>query len=256
MKITLLQTDIKWADSSANIQQMNTAIDVAPSSDLYVLPEMWSTGFSIQPLEVAEGEDCEALSWMRMKAIQQQAAIAGSLSIKFQDGSFRNRFYFISPDPHQEGNLNIAYYDKHHLFTYGGEHQHYTAGSDRVVVEWKGVRFLLMVCYDLRFPVWSRNHNDYDCILYVASWPESRISAWRSLLIARAIENQCYVAGVNRIGDDPLCHYCGSSMLIDPYGRIVAQCPDHQNASVTSILDMEALQSFRHKFPVLADRDP
>ena len=122
-------------------------------------------------------------------------------------------------------------------------------------MEYKGVKFLLLVCYDLRFPLWSRSREDYDCIIYVASWPTSRIEAWRTLLKARAIENQCYVAGVNRIGTDPVCTYCGGTALIDPYGRVVDQCDDNRIQSITAYLDMDALNDFRRKFPVLKDRD-
>ena len=149
----------------------------------------------------------------------------------------------------------MEYYDKHHLFTYGGEHNHYTAGDKRVVVEWRGVRILLEICYDLRFPIWSRNRGDYDMIIYVASWPTPRVEAWKALLVARAIENQCYVAGVNRVGDDPNCTYCGGSSIIDPYGRHLAICADSCECEASAEIDMEALEAFREKFPVLKDAD-
>ncbi len=146
-------------------------------------------------------------------------------------------------------------YDKHHLFTYGKEHLQFTAGQERVVVEWKAVRILLEVCYDLRFPVWSRNHKDYDMILYVASWPTSRVKAWSTLLKARAIENQCYVAGVNRVGEDPHCQYCGASAIINPYGEEMESCGVDKECAVSADIDMEKLMAFRKKFPVLEDRD-
>ena len=128
--------------------------------------------------------------------------------------------------------------------------------TERVIVEYQGVRILLQVCYDLRFPVWARNRKDYDLILYVASWPESRIEAWTTLLHARAIENQCYVAGVNRVGTDPSCQYCGGSVLIDPYGKDLAACRNNQEDVVSALIDLEELNRFREKFPVLNDADP
>ena len=146
-------------------------------------------------------------------------------------------------------------YDKKHLFTFGGEHEHFTAGSQRVIVEWKGVRILLEICYDLRFPVWARNRGDYDMIIYVASWPTPRVEAWKALLTARAIENQCYVAGVNRVGADPSNEYCGGSRIMDPYGKIMAQCRDGVEEVVSAEIDMNMLEAFRGKCPVLNDAD-
>ena len=150
---------------------------------------------------------------------------------------------------------SVTWYDKKHLFTYGGEHLRFTAGTERVVVEWRGVRILLEVCYDLRFPVWARNRGDYDMILYVASWPTPRVSAWSALLVARAIENQCYVAGVNRVGTDPACEYCGGSVIIDPYGKTIAACEMNQECEASAEVDMEKLNAFREKFPALNDAD-
>jgi predicted amidohydrolase len=147
-----------------------------------------------------------------------------------------------------------VFYDKHHLFTYGGEHHRYTAGQERVVVEWRGVRFLLRVCYDLRFPIWARNCEDYDAAIYVASWPTPRVEAWRTLLKARAIENQCYILGVNRGGNDPACQYCGGTAFIDPYGQ-ATECPDNEATHITAEIDMDRLHNFRLKFLVLKDRD-
>ena len=131
----------------------------------------------------------------------------------------------------------------------------FTAGDERVIVEWCGVRILLEVCYDLRFPIWARNRDDYDMILYVASWPTPRVAAWSALLVARAIENQCYVAGVNRVGTDPACEYCGGSVIIDPYGKAMATCADNTECEATAEIDMQALEAFREKFPVLKDAD-
>ena len=247
MKTTILQRDIKWGDPKANIQRADEAISRNAGSDLYVLPEMFSTGFCTSPEGIAERDDT-TLQWMKSKASEIDAAIAGSIAVE-EDGKYYNRFYFVKPDG------EVSHYDKKHLFTYGGEHLRFTAGDERVVVEWRGVRILLEVCYDLRFPIWARNRGDYDMILYVASWPTPRVGAWSALLVARAIENQCYVAGVNRVGNDPACEYCGGSVIIDPYGVTIAECEISQESEATAEIDMAALEAFRKKFPVLLDAD-
>jgi predicted amidohydrolase len=185
---------------------------------------------------------------MKRMSAEADAAIAGSVAVEEQ-GRYYNRFYFVKPDG------SVTYYDKRHLFTYGGEHLRFTAGEERVIVEWRGVRILLEVCYDLRFPIWARNRGDYDMILYVASWPTPRVKAWSALLVARAIENQCYVAGVNRVGEDPTCDYCGGSVIINPYGHTLAACADNTECEVSAEIDIEALEAFREKFPVLKDAD-
>lgn len=228
----------------------------ADKSDLYVLPEMWSTGFATEPEGIAES-DGSSLNWMKQMANRLDAAVAGSIATEI-DGKYYNRFYFVKPA--NDGSDNeIEYYDKHHLFTYSGEHLRYTAGERRVVVEWRGWRFLLQVCYDLRFPVFARNCAEgpdaYDVALYVASWPTSRRAPWDTLLRARAIENQCYVCGVDRTGDDPACHYNGGTAIIDAYGNTVAACPDGEVSAIRVELDMDKLTAFRKKFPVLSDRD-
>ena len=252
MKVALIQTDIKWSDPSANRQEAERLMIQAERSDLYVLPEMWTTGFATYSDGVVEEADAsgetDSLRWMRRMAQTYDAAIAGSLAMKLPDGTYRNRFLFVTPSGEE-------YYDKRHLFSYGGEDKRYTAGDRRVVIEWRGVRFLLQVCYDLRFPVFSRNHGDYDVALYVANWPDSRRQVWDALLRARAIENQCYVIGVNRVGDDARCHYDGGSAVIDAYGRRVALATDERQHPVTTEIDMDRLHRFRKKFPVLADRD-
>ncbi|MBE6181278.1 MAG: amidohydrolase [Rikenellaceae bacterium] len=248
MIVTILQRDIKWADPKTNVERIAQAIDRNLGADLYVLPEMFSTGFCTSPEGIAEGIDNNTLQWMLRKSAQIDAAIAGSVAVTDGEHYF-NRFYFVKPTG------EIVWYDKKHLFTYGGEHQRFTAGSERVVVEWRGVRILLEVCYDLRFPIWSRNRGDYDMILYVASWPTPRVAAWSALLVARAIENQCYVAGVNRVGDDPACNYCGGSAIIDPYGKTIASCADNTECEASAEINMEELEAFRRKFPVLNDAD-
>ena len=248
MKVTILQRDIVWADPAENVRRADEAIDCNPGSDLYVLPEMFSTGFCTQPEGIAEPAENETVRWMKTKSKQTGAAIAGSIAIH-EDGKYYNRFHFVTPDG------NITTYDKKHLFTFGGEHKRFTAGSERVIVTYKGFRILLEICYDLRFPVWSRNKGDYDMIIYVASWPTPRVEAWKALLTARAIENQCYVVGVNRVGDDPSNNYCGGSRVIDPYGQIMAECEDCKEMEATAKVDMEVLEAFRAKFPVLDDAD-
>ncbi|MDE5987698.1 MAG: nitrilase family protein [Prevotella sp.] len=248
MKATLVQMDIRMANAATNRETAERTILAAPKSDLYVLPEMWTTGFVTRPQEIAE-TDGLSLEWMTRMAQRLNAAICGSIATE-ENGRYYNRLYFVTPD----GTAPYCY-DKRHLFTYSGEHLSYTAGDKRVIVLWRGVRFLLQVCYDLRFPCFARNDNDYDAIIYVASWPESRIRVWHTLLCARAIENQCYVLGVNRIGRDDLCTYNGGTEAYDAYGRCIGLCCDGHSETVTVNIDTEALYAFRQKFPVLNDRD-
>ena len=248
MKIAIIQTNIDWGNPAANVQKANEIIDRKEQVDLFVLPEMFSTGFCTEPKGIAEPVGCDTLQWMKKKAAEKGCAIAGSIATE-DDGRFYNRFYFVHPDG------IVDWYDKKHLFTYGGEDKHFTAGDRRVIVNYRGIRILLQVCYDLRFPVAARNRKDYDMILYVASWPTSRVDAWKTLLRARAIENQCYVAGVNRVGEDPNCSYCGGSAVIDPYGRTLVACEDDVACEAVTDIDMEALEAFRAKFPVLDDAD-
>ena len=235
MKVELLQKDLVWADPEANLAAFGKEIAGRPGADLYVLPEMFTTGFATSPEGIAEDSGL-GLQWMKDKARSLDAAIAGSIAT-LEDGKYFNRFYFVTPD-------NVWQYDKHHLFTYGREHEHFTAGEEKVVAQWRGVRFRLAVCYDLRFPVWLRNGDpEYDALIVVASWPTPRADAWKALLKARAIENQCYVIAVNRTGADPNCVYSGDSVLLDAYGV------------ETEEIDMASLEAFRVKFPVLGDAD-
>lgn len=247
MKITILQEDLIWSKPKENCARAEKAISNNPGSDLYVLPEMFSTGFATKPKGIAES-DGYSLEWMKRMAKETGAAIAGSIATE-DKGKFYNRFYFVYPSG------EFDYYDKHHLFTYSGEDKEFTAGNQRVIVEWKGFKILLEVCYDLRFPIWSRNKRDYDLAIYVASWPTSRQNAWDTLLRARAIENQCFIVGVNRVGDDPSCHYTGGSAIIDPYGQTIAECEKGREEAVTADIRMSDLDEFRKKFPVLYDAD-
>ena len=250
MKITIIQSDIAWAQPAANRERLDAVLASSADTDLIVLPEMFSTGFATEPRGIAESDDSDTLRWMRDRARRYDCAVAGSVAVNTAE-TFVNRFYFVKPTG------EVTHYDKHHLFTYGGEDRCFTAGQDKVTVAWRGVRIRLLVCYDLRFPVWSRNNaaEPYDLALYVASWPASRVEAWDTLLRARAIENQCYVAGINRVGDDPACHYCGSSAVIDPYGRVAAACGRETEGTASAVVDMEVLAAFRSKFPVLTDAD-
>jgi Predicted amidohydrolase len=174
--------------------------------------------------------------------------MAGSIATE-ENGRFFNRFYFAHP------NGDYSTYDKRHLFSFAGEHKKYEAGQERVIVDYLGFRILLQVCYDLRFPVFSRNRNDYDMIIYVANWPVQRIEAWNTLLKARAIENACYVAGVNRVGDDPFCQYNGSSVLLDYMGKEIVAATCGKEEVVLTTIEKEPLMAFRKKFPVLNDGD-
>ena len=253
MKVCLIQHDIAWGDPQANCVHLDGLLAAAPQADLYVLPEMFTTGFATLPDATVEHDPSAGLRWMQAKAEQLHAAVAGSIALEIPvqagDVTCVNRFYFVRPDGSYEQ------YDKRHLFGYGGEGERFSAGGERVVVKYLGVRFLLAVCYDLRFPVWLRNRGDYDAILLVASWPEVRRFAWDTLARARAIENACYVAAVNRVGEDPACKYNGGTALIGPYGETVAEAEDGREGIVCSEIDLGHLTSYRVKFPVLEDAD-
>lgn len=253
MKVTLLQTDISWANPDENICQVQQLLAQSEESDLYVLPEMWSTGFATEPEGIASDEvGNAALEWMKSEAAKRHCAISGSLAIRLEDGSYRNRHYFVDGI-----GGSVSYYDKHHLFTYGHEDRFYTAGQQHTIVEYGGFRMLLLTCYDLRFPCWSRyaTNLEYDAIIVVANWPESRQSAWQLLTRARAIENQCYLIGCNRVGDDRYSHYAGCSVVVDAYGQTLGQCHKNVVQPLTVNLDLAELQHRRNKFRVLDDRD-
>lgn len=253
MTTTLLQIDIQWGEPQQNIMSAQLLMDAHPDSDLYVLPEMWNTGFATEPEGIAHAaEDNEALQWMVRTARQRQCALCGSLAVRLPDGSYRNRHYFADGRAGQ-----LSYYDKHHLFTYGHEDLHYTAGTEQTIVCYGGWRFLLLTCYDLRFPCWARYSSrcTYDAIICVANWPDTRQSAWQILTRARAIENQCYLIGVNRVGCDAYSRYAGASAVIDAYGQTQGQCRLYQTDALTLKLDLTELRRRRQKFKVLDDRD-
>jgi len=255
MRITLVQTAPHWGNPATSREDIRRILTNMSPSELIVLPEMFSTGFITEPEGLAEEESVgESLSWMKALAAEKGAAVAGSVSLHTLEGDYRNRFYFVFPDG------RVQYYDKHHLFTYAGEHQHYTAGEKRVVVEHAGLRILLQVCYDLRFPLFARNRivdgkPDYDLILYVASWPQQRIDAWDTLLKARAIENACFVAGVNRVGKDPGNIYCGHTTLLGPRGELLSICKERRLDIIQFEIKKALLEKMRGDFPVLYDAD-
>ena len=248
LRVTALQVDINWCYALKNLERIEHLIREAVESDVYVLPEMFATGFCMEPwVPGVSGMATSSLDWMRQVAGERNCAVCGSLAV-FEDGKYYNRFYFVTPD-------EVYWYDKRHLFAYGGENRAYTAGTQRVVVTFRGWRLLLQVCYDLRFPVFARNRKDYDVILYVANWPHSRIGAWDVLLRARAVENQCYVVAANRVGADPHSLYSGHTVMLDAFGRTLADGEEGKESLVSATLDMDSLVAFRKKFPVLDDAD-
>jgi predicted amidohydrolase len=249
MRLLLLQTDPRWLENDGNRSRALELIDAAPAVDLIVLPEMFTTGFVVSPHGVAERNGgAETLAWMRSVSARSGAAVAGSVAVE-EGAKFFNRMFFVRPDG------SFDRYDKRHLFSFAGEDARYTAGDRRVVVEWRGWRVLLQVCYDLRFPVFSRNRGDYDLAVYVASWPTVRLGVWSTLLMARALENVCYVVGVNRVGDDPSAGYSGGTVAVDFRGRAVAEAAPGREEALVCELDMESLRAFRQKFPALDDAD-
>ena len=250
LRVTLLQRMLHWEDAAANRAMFGDAMaPLRGTTDLVVLPEMFTTGFTMRSAELAEGMDGPTVNWMRAQAAALDAALYGSVIIA-EDGHRFNRGLFVRPDG------QVTVYDKRHLFRFANETDHYSPGRERVVVEWRGWRLLLQICFDLRFPVFARNRGDYDAILYVANWPEARRFPWSQLLIARAIENQCYVAGVNRVGmDGKGHHYSGDSVLIDPRGQCIASVAPSQEGAVTGVFEGDALLDFRAKFPVALEAD-
>ena len=248
MKVKLFQQDIIWGDPEANRRHLDSLIDANPGADLYVFPEMFTTGFATMEGATVEESDGPVLEWMKEKARRMDAAIAGSVALRTGE-KCANRLFFVTPDG------AVVWYDKRHLFYYGGEGTRFESGKERVVVNYRGVRFLLLICYDLRFPVWIRNRNDYDVILIVANWPVARALAWNTLLQARAIENQCYVLGCNRVGKDPACVYSGYTKVINPYGEVIASVPENSEGVASAELDLEFLRTYATNFPVLDNAD-
>jgi omega-amidase len=249
LRVTLVQTALVWEDKQANLNHFGLLLKGLENTDLVVLPEMFTTGFSMDT-SLAEGMDGTCVNWMREQANQLQVPVCGSLMVA-EDGKFYNRFVWMNPDG------TSTHYNKRHLFRLGKETDHFTQGSEQLVVRYKDWNLLLQVCYDLRFPVWMRRtpKNEYDAILIAANWPERRVMHWRLLLQARAIENQCYMVAVNRVGlDGQGLNHTGSSGLINPRGEWV-QDMDAQNGVATVVLHKQEVTDWREAFPAANDAD-
>ncbi|HEX7413853.1 MAG TPA: amidohydrolase [Bacteroidia bacterium] len=258
LSLTLIQTSLAWENPDANISNFNKLISSSKETDLIILPEMFTTGFTMQPSTNAESCEGKGLQWMKQKAAEKNCYITGSICVE-ENNKHYNRLYWV------DANKSYLSYNKRHLFRMGVEDQHYTAGTEKIITDIKDWKILPLICYDLRFPVWSRNKwqlknnelvADYDVLIYVANWPQIRSYPWKQLLIARAIENQCYVVGVNRIGiDGNNLHHTGDSVVINPFGEIISKTKADEESVETVSLDYEFLSSFRKKFPVGLDTD-
>ena len=266
LSITTIQSHLHWQDKAANLKMFEEKIDrIQEKTEIVVLPEMFSTGFIVQPEALAETMDGETVQWMKHVAAKKKIILTGSVIIKEDEtvqaaGSVPTRYYnrliWMLP------NGQFGFYDKRHRFAFAGEDQHYTAGKKRVIASVKGWKINLIVCYDLRFPVWSRQTpftaeegHEYDVLICVANWPERRNTAWKTLLQARAIENQSYVIGVNRVGKDGTdLYHSGDSMVIDPLGEILYHKKDEEDI-FTTVLNKEHLQNVREKLPFWRDSD-
>jgi len=254
LTITTIQTQLYWEDKAANLQMLEEKIQsLRQPTHVMVLPEMFSTGFSMKPELLAERMDGETVGWMKRIAAQKKIIVTGSIMIE-EEGHYYNRMIWMLP------NGELAFYDKRHLFANSDEDQHYTAGKKRCIVSVNGWKIHLMVCYDLRFPVWARQQYneagyEYDLLICVANWPNKRSNAWKTLLQARAIENQCYVAGVNRVGNDANdLHYSGDSMVIDPLGAVLYHKENDEDV-FTIQLDKQPMVEIREKLPFWKEAD-
>jgi omega-amidase len=262
LSITTIQTDLHWEDKAANIQMLEEKINaITGRPEVVVLPEMFSTGFSMKPEVLAEKMDGPTIEWMKKITASKKIILTGSLIIE-DEGNYYNRLIWMQP------NGSLGYYDKRHRFAYAGEDQHYAAGNKRLIASVKGWKINLQVCYDLRFPVWSRQYvepkkedgggtdePEFDVLIYVANWPERRVHAWKTLLQARAIENQAYVVGVNRTGTDGnKIYYSGETMVIDAMGEVL-YTKAHEEDIFTITLHKGKLEEVRNKLPFLKDAD-
>jgi len=254
LTITLIQTNLFWENKKANLDMLQHKIEsVKEKTEIIILPEMFTTGFSMNPELFAEKMDGEAVQWMKKMAANKKVILTGSLMIE-ESGKYFNRLIWMLP------NGEYGIYDKRHLFAFANEHDHYTAGNKKLIASVKGWKINLQVCYDLRFPVWARqspgkSENKYDLLINVANWPEKRSIAWTTLLRARAIENQCFVAGVNRIGEDGKnIYYNGESSIIDPLGEIIYQKKEQEDI-FTYTLSKEKVTETRNTFPFWQDAD-
>lgn len=255
LTITAIQPILHWGNRERNLAMFNEYLRDAAPADLFLLPEMFNTGFMVEPEPVAEAMDGPTIRWMHDVASSRSMVVAGSLIIR-EDGKYYNRLVWMRPD----GTLD--HYDKHHLFTMGGEHERFTRGNERPDIEFKGWRVRPVICYDLRFPVWCKNtYRDgkygYDLLICVASWPEVRSVAWKHFLGARAVENQSFVAGVNRVGVDGRgVDHSGDSAVFDPQGRVVEAFKAKIPAMKTIVLKARVLEAYRRAFRVGPDWDP
>ena len=254
LTITLIQPDLRWEDKAANLWHLETLIEgIGENTHLVVLPEMFSTGFSMRPEALAEHMNGPTVTWMKQTAARKKVILTGSLIIEEKRRYF-NRLIWMLP------NGQHGVYDKRHRFAYAGEHEHYTAGHKRLIASVNGWKVNLLVCYDLRFPVWSRQQlqdgqPEFDLLVYVANWPERRSHAWKTLLQARAIENQAYVVGVNRVGNDGNnIYHSGDSMIVDPLGEVLYHAPKEESI-FTFTLQHEKLEEVRNRFPFWHDAD-
>jgi len=250
MKISIIQSDLFWEDKQNNFRSLEKSIiPLYDKTDIIILPEMFNTGFSMNTGQLGETPHSETFRWMKDTALKGNFGICGSYIVK-ENNQFFNRWVFVTPQK------ETWYYDKRHLFSMGGEDKFFTQGKESLIFSFRGVSITPFICYDLRFPVWSRNRGKYDLMIYAANWPENRKEVWNILLKARAIENQCYVAGANRLGTDGKgIIYCGESAIIDPYGKIIASANINEETSITGEISMTELSDFRKKFPVLNDAD-
>lgn len=254
LTISTIQMNLLWEESSANLRLLEEKIAaIQEKTEIVVLPEMFSTGFSMRAAQLAETMDGETVSWMKRVSRENGIVLTGSIMIREEDKYF-NRLVWMLP------NGEYGYYDKRHLFAYGEEDKHYSPGDKRLIASVKGWKINLQVCYDLRFPVWARQQvkesgPEFDVLIYVANWPERRSHAWKTLLCARAIENQCYVIGVNRVGTDANnIYYSGNSLVIDPLGQVLYHMADEEDVN-TITLSKEKLEEVREKFPFWKDAD-
>ena len=249
MYVSIIQADLYWENKQANMAMLEEMISEIEETDLIVLPEMFNTGFSMDSARNAEPMNLHTTKWMKHMAKAKDAVITGSICIS-DKGQFFNRLLWVRPDGY------VSFYDKRHLFRMGEEHKNFSSGNLVLIEEWKGWKIAPFICYDLRFPVWSRNKNKaYDLLINVANWPASRSFVWQTLLNARALENQCYVVGVNRVGSDGRdIDYAGDSMIISAKGELL-QNAGNLSTVITHQINLEELQEFRVKFPVDLDGD-
>ncbi|HAF30945.1 MAG TPA: amidohydrolase [Bacteroidales bacterium] len=250
LNVSCIQTDLVWENTDQNLKEFTAKFDLLPSdSELVILPEMYTTGFSMNPEKLAEKMNGKSFIWMKEQSARIEKIIVGSLIIK-EDNKYFNRLIAMFP------NGEYFTYDKRHLFRMGKEHEHYSRGESKIIFKHKSWRICPLVCYDLRFPVWSRNKNNYDLLIYVANWPDSRREVWKSLLVARALENQAYVIGVNRVGEDgESLSYAGDTMIISPKGKILRNTNEYQSEIMNVEISLDELNQFREKFPVMLDAD-